>query len=571
MPQGRSARATALGRARAAGRSRRRHRGRQQGARLEYAHATLRDDADVLLRAMEAALVLEDARGGASVANLFRDQLESASARLRADVSFARGCLSLPSLARLTIEEHGLRDHMSSLWVHLHPNVWLDTDVLLAAAALYSPEVFPLLWPTERLQAAVSDPFVGRPAWSSSHHTNFFEHYCVHGDDASMLRGGEHLRAARRWDSLQVELRSYFETSGAIAQGSERLHLGGVEYWFPHRHAYSNTDTDVMRALRCTGTDVQATIALLESGISPEALHAREVAHRAQRRVLCTGGVEVAFHILRVADAPTATTHEDEDGDDSDGSSSTLPPPPPKEQSGLWTHNGPLLSQPTWGEELHNDALREALIECEATAPFSPRTNPNPRMRTASQRTVHGANIVEWIIGAAIPPEVWGAFGIHDLHAGHWIRVGAHYWAPTELGLTDLVWTHEMCIHAPYAEALAARRAERQCVLALVGVNGMALQAAATELRADREVVMAAVTQNGEALRFASEDLKADRDVVLAAVRQGGYSRTLDSDVRLDARPRRAARRASPTPRCATKADRAGGGAERRRRAHTRE
>jgi len=160
------------------------------GARLEYAHATLRDDAEVLLRAMEAALVLEDARGGASVANLFRDQLESASARLRADVSFARGCLSLPSLARLTIEEPGLRDHMNSLWVHLNPKVWLDTDVLLAAAALYSPEVFPLLWPTERLQAAVSDPFVGRPAWiSGSHDMIFFEHYCVHGDDASMLRG----------------------------------------------------------------------------------------------------------------------------------------------------------------------------------------------------------------------------------------------------------------------------------------------------------------------------------------------------------------------------------------------
>ena len=44
----------------------------------------------------------------------------------------------------------------------------------------------------------------------------------------------------------------------------------------------------------------------------------------------------------------------------------------------------------------------------------------------------------------------------------------------------------------------------------------------ADELKADRDIVLAAVGLDGNALRFASDELKADRNIVLAAVGQTG-------------------------------------------------
>ena len=77
--------------------------------------------------------------------------------------------------------------------------------------------------------------------------------------------------------------------------------------------------------------------------------------------------------------------------------------------------------------------------------------------------------------------------------------------------------------------------ADRECVLAAVQQNGMALRFASEALRADREVVLAAVQQYGRALEHASKNLRADREIVLAAVRQYGWALEYASeDLRAD-------------------------------------
>ena len=230
-----------------------------------------------MLGALEDALELEDARHG-STAQLFYDQLGYVSARLRADASFAHGCLTLPGLTRLTIAEHGLRYHVQQLWIHLTPTVWTDECVLLAASALYAPEVFPLLWPTDRIRAYVKspeppeqrratwfDPF-GRQEW--------FEHCCVHGD-AAIVEAGAHMQASMRWHELMEKLREHFEPGSPMVgrssyHGSWGTVLGLVQssgegYTWHH---------DVPNALLSSGLDVPGTSSFLHSTLlRPPPLH----------------------------------------------------------------------------------------------------------------------------------------------------------------------------------------------------------------------------------------------------------------------------------------------------------
>mmetsp|Transcript_93976 Transcript_93976/g.186339 ORF Transcript_93976/g.186339 Transcript_93976/m.186339 type:complete len:313 (-) Transcript_93976:234-1172(-) len=73
-------------------------------------------------------------------------------------------------------------------------------------------------------------------------------------------------------------------------------------------------------------------------------------------------------------------------------------------------------------------------------------------------------------------------------------------------------------------DAAHAVKADRECILATVQKNGVAVRFAADPLKADKEVVLAAVTQNGSALEYAADNMKADREVVLAAVAKDGAS-----------------------------------------------
>ena len=156
----------------------------------------------------------------------------------------------------------------------------------------------------------------------------------------------------------------------------------------------------------------------------------------------------------------------------------------------------PISARPGWGEELRNEGLREALREVESVPRFSPRTNPHPRV----EREGVGTN--EFVTSLAFPAQQWHSFGIDALHAGHWVEDHAgHFWAPTELGHSDMLHRYDLRLREEYAEAISALRAERPFVLQLVRIGGMVLEAVATSLRADREVVMAAVAQNGEALQ----------------------------------------------------------------------
>lgn len=435
----------------------------RDGARIEYAHESLRGDKMIMLGALEDAIRFKDGR-------LFEDQLGQASKQLHADASFARDCLTLMGRTRLTTAafEHywlQLRHFVASLYIQLHPDVWMNEEVLLAAAALYAPDIFPLVGPIDRIHAAVSSSEL-LPMWIYPH--EYFEHCLVQGEMA-MIRGGEHMRAALRWRLAEQELHDHFpEDTGS------HIHVGNVQYSL---HAQFS---DVTKALLLTDLDVKRATSLLESEIPPEELAAKEIAQRTKRSILCTGGVDVTFRILRSYDGPASNE--------------------PKA-----THNGPLVVPPEWGEELHSDALREVLRDGESIPKYCPVKNPNPRMKTFAQDTAGPDGVYSWIIIVAIPANLWERVGIDRLHAGHWIRVGEHFWSPMELGnWGDLrYYRFDMHLDHDFAEALAARRAERPFVLSLMSVCGMALQSVTADLRADREVVMAAVMQNGEALQCA--------------------------------------------------------------------
>lgn len=59
-------------------------------------------------------------------------------------------------------------------------------------------------------------------------------------------------------------------------------------------------------------------------------------------------------------------------------------------------------------------------------------------------------------------------------------------------------------------------RASKAFVLKVVGVNGLCIEWAATEVKQDKEVAFAAVRQNKEAVKFLCCELQEDKDIVAA-------------------------------------------------------
>jgi hypothetical protein len=59
-------------------------------------------------------------------------------------------------------------------------------------------------------------------------------------------------------------------------------------------------------------------------------------------------------------------------------------------------------------------------------------------------------------------------------------------------------------------------RASKAFVLKIVGVNGLCIEWAATELKQDKDVALAAVRQNSQALKFLCCELQEDRNIVAA-------------------------------------------------------
>ena len=88
-----------------------------------------------------------------------------------------------------------------------------------------------------------------------------------------MIEGGEHLRAARRWDALETRLRSHFSRTCAATRGAH-LHLGEMAYHWPHHWWLHASENDVSRALRLAEYDVDRAIALLYEPV--ERLHGRQ-------------------------------------------------------------------------------------------------------------------------------------------------------------------------------------------------------------------------------------------------------------------------------------------------------
>ena len=81
----------------------------------------------------------------------------------------------------------------------------------------------------------------------------------------------------------------------------------------------------------------------------------------------------------------------------------------------------------------------------------------------------------------------------------------------------DYSWSH--CQFLPLnSENL---RSDRDTMLAIVAIDGLALKSASTELRADDEVVKTAIAQDCGALEYADERFKGDHDTVLRVVEAG--------------------------------------------------
>lgn len=61
---------------------------------------------------------------------------------------------------------------------------------------------------------------------------------------------------------------------------------------------------------------------------------------------------------------------------------------------------------------------------------------------------------------------------------------------------------------------------DKEKVLSIVKLNGIALQYVADKLKDDRDVVITAVQENGGALKFASPRLKNNKEIVIEALKK---------------------------------------------------